>query len=985
MSRYRVEKPAQVRDFDMFEELVVSLFSAHMPHFDWKRTGATRDGNKDAVTSFMSPFTDDEYEAWLEIKYRKDPRKNITSRAFDSTLISALESKKLRALYFATNAHVNPQLHFRVSSFHNKALPDLSTLRIYDGDSLESIKCCTEKINVDDLVIEGVFISDCIDYSNHNLTDVKSLSPSSFYYITIALFNPFHSRDEFDIDVFLNGIAVKSAILLENWNFLSFKFVPEFLDQTIEELRLTIGCNGDRKDVIKPIQVVCGKRAEIFYDQGYKLLNKFKSKQDHINGGAIRRFLTIVEGSSATGKTYIVENVCADWSSSHQIISVSFSGIESDDWGCLGRIIDFSFNNGIKVSSNSDGVGLDTDIEYLFTSRLSEIPARLKKLILIDDWQKASPNIRLKALDIIRTLIMKAENVSIALFSRPHIEFESTKESLPEFSVEKLLGPTKQDVEASLYQATGTKPFLEEVDIVFRVCTNLINLQCFIDLVGDTSNNKENVASLVKQVGKNRLLQIPTLSKDEYDLLTIIYLLPNGLKSSEIQLLPFGESTLFSLQANHLIKTNIEEELHYVSIHDLWTEEVLSNKQLITGNVINCLHALSFSGPSRRYSYLAAALIGNNSLMSEAFQEARKERDICINQTKFGEIRNLVEVIVSSEHHAPENIERISDPETAAIIASDYLSAGDTLNHCSHSIQALNMLDLGMKACLGHQSNKHVNAIYLSLKSEVYNIRYWNLDLDFLSDSGRNIFRVGQSQRENSALSVIQNRLMMANYLLDRKEEARELKRKSMRFCSTSDLPNERIHLIMDSAKNEMIYSSKKSIGLFSQAIREYGAIDRERRRVIVAKFQRESLRVKCGKGSFDLLNEYVCEIKLNGYIQEYINCIIDIATIYAYQGDVLKAKSSLSQISSHPDILNNRRKIFKFNQCQAIIAVRQSNNDNAEKYWKRAIKAVEHLRSSYLLVAKHNSQQGDSSIISWFLDDQELRDGTIFVDPRLW
>ena len=225
----------------------------------------------------------------------------------------------------------------------------------------------------------------------------------------------------------------------------------------------------------------------------------------------------------------------------------------------------------------------------------------------------------------------------------------------------------------------------------------------------------------------------------------------------------------------------------------------------------------------------------------------------------------------------------------------------------------------------------------------------------------------------------------MANYLLDKVEEAREIKRKSMRFCSAANLSNERIHLIMDAAKNEMVYSVKKSISLFTQAIREYEELNRERRRVIVAKAQRESLRVKSGKGDFDLLNEYIYEIKRNGYIQEYINSVIDIATVYAHQGDVLKSQSYLNQVSSHPDILRNRRKSFKFNQCQALISVRQGKVDDAAEYWNRAVKAVYDLNSSYLLVVKHNLRQGKNCRIDWFFDDQELRDGTIFVDPRLW
>lgn len=985
MSKDTSGEPTAVKDYDAFEGFVVSMFSTHMPNLNWVRTGATRDGNKDATSFFESTYSKGVCEAWLEIKHKSKPTQNISSRAFDSTLVSALQAGDLKALYFATNACVNTNLHFRISSFHDKALPNLSTLRIYDGGALDDMESGLILSKVGDLIFDGVTISDCIDYANHQLADMKTISTESFYYVIIPIFNPYLGEEEDSIKVYNRKVFVKEKLLIGGWNFLSFRYKPSLLDAKSGVLNLTVEYGGKKRILEKNLNVTTINSPSLFYDQGFELTNTIFEYRNKIENGSIRRFLSVIEGCSGTGKTYIVEEVCASWSSTHEIFPILFSGLEHSDWDYLERLIDFSFNNGIIREKEKVNIGANTDIEFEYRSRLSNMSVRVKKLLLIDDWHKASQVVRLKILEIINILVKKSECVSVIIFTRPHIDTEHLNETLSFFDHYRLLGPTKNDVKNNLESTLSSPPSEEELNFVFEICPNLVCLKVVLDILVKHVDRETNIHEILTNKDSNQLLKLPALTKNEYDLVVLIYSLPNGLSRKEIELLPLGDEVLYNLQTNSLIKTYNYNGIFYIAAHDLWRDAVLSNRKMITKEVLNFLDILSKHDKTRKYTCLAAGLKSSESLGSSAFQDARVERDICVKETRFNDVRYLAESIVSSIHHSEDFLDRISDSHTAYIIASDYLVTGDILNHCSHKTNAMEMLEKGLLVCKKFLHDDKVYSQYMLIRAQIVNLMYWSFDCRFLSKSVD--FTHTLDRDRNIALSIIQNRTMMARYLLDEVDSARKVRRRSMNYCGKSELVNERIHLIMDSAKNEMIYSVSRSLKMYSRAIKEYTNFGEETRRVLVAKAQRESLKIKTGTGTGSVrkLKLHIKEIKKGGYFQEYMNSLIDLATIYAVHGEREMSSSCLNEISGHTDIVLNKRVSFKFNQCRAILAELSQNNSDAINYWKKVQSAVSELGDSYKLIPLHNIKQKSGSRMKWFFDIDTLHADIFYIDPRIW
>lgn len=90
--------------FRTFEKLAYTFVQEKYPNSTWKKTGETRDGNKDAVALVFGyqPYPDKEEQWWMEAKYSTESQ--IISRyRLDATIVSAILNGSVSRIFFVTN------------------------------------------------------------------------------------------------------------------------------------------------------------------------------------------------------------------------------------------------------------------------------------------------------------------------------------------------------------------------------------------------------------------------------------------------------------------------------------------------------------------------------------------------------------------------------------------------------------------------------------------------------------------------------------------------------------------------------------------------------------------------------------------------------------------------------------------------------------------------------------------------------------------
>lgn len=969
------------KDFELFEEQIIQLIAEHSPNLNWKKTKATRDGNKDALSQIRSARLKDGFDAWLEVKHRSNQSVCVSSRTFDSTLVSATESEKLKVLYLATNAKTNEQLYFRVKAFCARNLKKLNSLRILDNNDVERLFDGNFAKNINDFVFHDVFIVSPVAYSNHDLYDEKVIYADQYYHVVVALFNPFQ-EDEI-ITMSKSGIDVLSCALNPKWNFPSFVFRATEEDIKNKELKLTITFKGSKKDITKQLELIENQYSDIFHESGEKAADLIYDGYRNIMGRICRRTLVLILGSAGNGKTHTMEQSVAQWSTTHEIFARAFSTYEPDNITIISELCDFVFDTHLE-SQNYNQDPLDS---LSFTGNLEDKPiSRRRKAVFLDDWHKLSEEHRYQLEGFLGLLITKSENTSVIIFSRPDFKLALQEHRLFEkFTRYQLSGPSIKDIEASIEHALGFFPGAEEVILAKEISPNLVNLKSLIKLIKNSQADHSNLYELLTKANLDSLFQLPDLCEEDLATLGLIYCFPNGLPEEMRSIANVSEQSVFSLHENGLIKYVRAPKGAYRAVHDLWKEFILNRYKIISSHVLHALQQISEQYPYFQQTYLIASLRNKSTTDDSLLSLARHEINKHIFNTRFGLVKDLVEALVSSPTHAPHAVENISDTESAYMISYDFLCAGDILNHCGHSAQAIKMLNTALAISARFIHSSKLEDIYLKATAETINIAYWNFDLHFLD----NIFPPRLTQKcsieKVAAVSAILSRRMMALYLLDRYDEARKIRSYVSRISTKYYRESYKGNLLMDSAKNEMLKDPKKSISYYTKAIAIFKKENIEHRRELVAKAQREGLKIKFSTGSIEKLTDYTEQLKNDGFYQEYMNSMLDLATIYVYWGEHKKSNALLSSVSGHPDFGIKPRLKFKHYQCMAMIAYYSGHKSTYEDYWEEVLSVVCGIGDSYKRIPKHNLGVFEARKIEWYIDDIPLESDTIYLDPRQW
>lgn len=117
-------------DSRKFEILVEAYLKERYPLENWKLTKATRDGNRDleSICEFSG------ISMWAEVKYTIHTDENISSRKYDSTLVSSILEKNLIKIFFISNTSMGSNLIGRIKKFYY--LSTVEKIAFVDGYTL---------------------------------------------------------------------------------------------------------------------------------------------------------------------------------------------------------------------------------------------------------------------------------------------------------------------------------------------------------------------------------------------------------------------------------------------------------------------------------------------------------------------------------------------------------------------------------------------------------------------------------------------------------------------------------------------------------------------------------------------------------------------------------------------------------------------------------------------------------------------------------
>lgn len=167
------------QDSRKFEILVEAYLQERYPLENWKLTKATRDGNRDLENVCEFSGT----SMWAEVKYTIHTDENISSRKYDSTLVSSILEKNLIKIFFISNTSMGSNLIGRIKRFYY--LSTVEKIAFVDGYTLSYwLKKHSD--------VEATFFKTPVDYTipkspNVQLQCIRVFSKSDSYTIDSVL------------------------------------------------------------------------------------------------------------------------------------------------------------------------------------------------------------------------------------------------------------------------------------------------------------------------------------------------------------------------------------------------------------------------------------------------------------------------------------------------------------------------------------------------------------------------------------------------------------------------------------------------------------------------------------------------------------------------------------------------------------------------------------------------------------------------------
>lgn len=328
------------QDSRKFEILVFTYLKECYPIENWKLTKSTRDGNRDmeSVCEFSGTTM------WAEVKFTTHTGKNISSRKYDSTLVSSMFEKNLIKIFFISNTSMGSQLINRIKKFYY--LSTVNKIAFIDGFALAywlrkhpNVERYFFKTPINIIVPKHAFVRlNCVRiYCISDSYTIDSILEEQVVY-PLYLTKNYILEGEFTA----YGFDASPLLLYCNDKLLYKDFIPPEITTfslNINNLGETFNVNEEYLlhfyYLLDNKKIECGNYKLRFALTGRLYRNQIENYTLIHNGfKATYKKIYNIYGPQATGKSWLLNNLKNDYlkkvKDNQKIIYINFTGQSSD-------------------------------------------------------------------------------------------------------------------------------------------------------------------------------------------------------------------------------------------------------------------------------------------------------------------------------------------------------------------------------------------------------------------------------------------------------------------------------------------------------------------------------------------------------------------------------------------------------------------------------------------------------------------------------
>lgn len=988
-------------DSRKFEILVQYYLNDNYPTQNWVLTAATRDNNHDLES--ICTYTGN--TMWAEAKYTIHTAQNISSRKFDSTLVSSVDVENLIKIFFFSNCPIETNTIERVKTFFfympikKVAFVDIYALEYWIKKNPE----------IETEFFEQPLKQSCPKTQKLNLKAIQIFSQRDSYHFDSCMETekilPLYLKSNYIVDAVFEGYGLngKRVEIFCNQRRIFFDKIPlEIFSVRLTDYILTDENQIDKEYPLSFSYKIDGK--DFICDGVYKIQ---WGMLGHIFGSQLDCYKKITEimslrgnvcinlyGTKNAGKSYILKNIKRDLLSENnplrKIIYIDFIGgyadleeicriiftliFDCDDLDLIYRKINsIEYTNSLKTKGinisflkqiilyirNKQYLELENILVSLFLlngSSYLEISNYFswEKIYLVDNYHLLSQNNK-KIMDLILEQFQPFNKVTFVITNR-------TKISNKHISNIKLSLVSSREILDLLQSITNINFFdLEEVipdDQQLRVPAVL---NTFIN------NYKQKAAYMsISEYYFHFFSDLHSYGKEaEYmfntnPIVILVYIIDEGI--------PYE---FFSKSMNQKITNAVEKEIVFLKngiyYPNISYKENFSSKDNVEhykNEIIQYLLNLAQYDYLKKAYYLSILVkyfpAYYNVYFSELFQYAYKQ----FRQNHYAAAKKIFDVL--KEHSKYYSGDR-------KLLAQIKYLLGFCNMHCNLSHESTELFE----EVYSSYKNKPKDSLYFEAFSQIIDSYYWSFNkwnkiIPLIHKFRREWMCYSlESDLNPRAYLTSTNRMMVIYLALDKFDLAQKWFRKNIKLAVKYDMPEHIGYTLMDYAKGIYHCNLYKALQYLELALPFFYTTE-EKRRYFDCLCELNYVKLLLGKITFSKFEKAQYNLAENQFWVQYFKSFIKSAVYFTIRGDEHEARSNLTKIRTSVNINNNSRVNYFITLLDSYL------------YQKRIKTSIDMISyGSYKKIWKHNIQKKISNkAILFSINDMN---DYYYIDPRAW
>lgn len=989
-----------VQDSRKFEILIEKYLKAHYPYENWKLTKATRDGNRDLENICEFNGT----SMWAEVKYTTHTGENLSSRKYDSTLVSSVFEKNLIKIFFITNASIGANLVERIKKFYY--LSTIKKVAFVDGYSLaywikQNPQIETEFFS-EPLQIEfptsPVVRLQCIRLfcKNDSYTIDSVLEDQQIY--------PLYLSNNYILEVELLPIGFENTVLQLYCNdklIYNDTIFSEIASFALDENESNNYLEANKEYPLNLYYILNDEKYSLGeYKLRFAIMGKLYSEQaqcyfDIYTGlKATYKKIYNIYGPTGSGKSWLLNNLKNDLlkenDSTSKIIYINFNGYDSDIVDICRLIFTLVFNYyNLSISANAlyrfcqenseknsffNPANINALINALYNNDYATIQQIIKGSIfsktesLFEDRHGFAynrtyfiDNIHLLNADnfiILRTILGVFEplkNVSFVLTGR-EILAEPNIENVPL----KYIGDT--EILNTLNEIQGIKiNRLDEILPQKHYLGYPELLHAFTkDISGYTSTSaiKHYYIDIFQ---KDALQNIRGDFIFDNLLLLQICFVKNGIpmetfQTNEISQLPELFNKHYIIQKYGYVYPNLEK----------WNQHI--PKDILADNkcqLIDSIMSFMERDVERKEIYQCALMQYYPEYYNQFFEKLFLCCKESFNKNKYNHVVFLCETLLAKKDFYIGDAENID--HLKYFLAFSYM-------HCDASKDAQKFFE---EVSASYQLKPKKN-LYFDAESEIIDAKYWSFCSFNMLPKYIHSFRKNWKEASDNITDLkirpyltATNRMMVTYLALDCMELAQKWFKKNIKLAVIFNSYEHIGYTYMDYAKG--IYHKNLSLALkYLQVADSYFQGPGEHRRHLDCQCEIQYVKLLLGSGNEQQLLVAQEQLFENQYWIQYYKCYLKLAVYYTLKNKRDDARRCLMEAEA-PDMMKNDERIKYL--CSIVEAFLYKE---PIQYKNASLEGT-----SYGKILKHGEKNVLSQHVKLYNDNEN--EAAYLLDPRAW